>query len=421
MFVIDEEKKKETGLGDAYPIDSILDMISKSEGIDQSYRDIDMYLKEHSIVSHLICDFDFAAKLASGAEEIHIDSQCRKEGLDEDTVKEFVVQFEKKIAMIHPPIGAEIKGKVYVGVGNHRAYAKARLEQCDQFILIGEGLTDDQKRDLLREVASRSNTKQTSDKRTDSSADVIWQLQQAYRAIEDTDLSASDTLGGKNREWKKLLNKCETEEELDKTRRRWFDKWMNTRKPYSFQAKGTRTKIYNTAFTENSGQANTIAYTEADFKTIYAATFPGYEWDPDVYNFRKGEDIHQMHSQWNNRVENSPLNIKNSIWGLIFNSNLKNVGHKDEVHLIVSGDTGARTPAGRKKHIEMWLNAITQSWNRNNMREKMEHLPLISKVIFTRSLNGCNDQHFAYILNTQSKEFVEVERVEHTQTPKKKV
>lgn len=400
-------KTKQTSYGNSQSINSVQDVIKPEDGIDQTIKKIDEYLSKYGVSKTLVYDFDFKAHLAGGSSSVHYESQCRKLGLDQDELAEMVEQWKRHVPMKHPPICVIIDGKAQPASGNHRAYSKSKVGHKDRCILIGEELTDEEKRKLLKEVSSLSNTKHTNDKRTDTMQDVEHQVKNAWKAVKVVDVQGTQSLFAEDRHWKVLYDQCTTPTQEEALKREWFEHWMDEKKPNSFTSKSIRTRIFNGAMTDKSGQGGLPALTEAEIKTLYETAFPGYDWDPETYDFEQGSSIHQMTAQWGNRVENSPRNVRRTITDLILNGTyeqMSKVTPLHEVHLILTGDTGVTTIEGREKHIKEWIDVITEL-NQNPMRVDMKKVPLIGKVIIARALLGCGDKDRAYVINTQSKKF----------------
>ena len=111
-----------------------------------------------------------------------------------------------------------------------------------------------------------------------------------------------------------------------------------------------------------------------------------------------------MSTTWNNRVSNSPLNIRRTILDNYYQlDGTIEVSNKHEVHVVVEGYT-ASTLDGRRGHIEKWLETITK-YNQNE-RVKKHGIPSVTKVLFIKSINNVGDSDFAFEMNTMTREFV---------------
>tara|TARA_R100001594_G_scaffold131664_1_gene171468 strand:- start:3122 stop:4639 length:1518 start_codon:yes stop_codon:yes gene_type:complete len=399
MLAIDNENTKENSYGTSVDIDNLHDVIPRDEGYNANLTIINNYLNKHSIKKVLVFDFDFAKNLASGNSVHAVRSQCRIEGLNEEELREMEAMWVSGVKMKEPPIGVLLEnGEVHLGLGNHRGYSKARVKQKDRVILVGEGLPDSEKLKVLAEIAARSNSRTTTDKRTDTVEDISFQVKTAWTAVKTVDPNSTSSVYQDDRHWNKMYNGAKSAKAAESIRRSWFDSWIKANKPLR-NSQATQTKIYNQAFSSQHGQRGLADYTEKDFKKIFSEKLPGYKWNPKKYDIKKGSDIWQFASKWNNRIENSPLNIRRMILDTVFTATHK-TSYQNEIHIVIHGDTNVTTLDGRQKHIDVVIKGINE-YNTNAKRKKWNS-PVVSKIIFTRQLNNVSDDHRVYEVNTQT-------------------
>lgn len=399
MLAINDKNTKQNSYGTSTEIQDLYDVIPRDEGYNANLTLINDYLNKHNIKKELVHNFDFAKNLASGNSVHAVRSQCRIEGLNEEELREMEAMWLSGVKMKEPPIGIRLQnGEVHLGLGNHRGYSKARVKQKDRVILVGEGLSDNEKLKVLAEIASQSNSRTTTDKRTDTVEDISFQVETAWRAVKEVDPNGTSSVYQDDRYWNKMFNGATSAKAEEDIRREWFNSWMKAKKPYR-NSQATQTKIYNQAFSNQHGQRGLADYTEKDFKKIFSEKFPGYKWNPKKYDIKKGSNIWQFPSKWNNRVENSPLNIRRMILDTVFTATHE-TSWQDEIHIIIHGDTGVTTLDGRQKHINVVIKGINE-YNTNANRKKW-NCPVVSKIIFTRQLNNVSDDHKVYEVNTQT-------------------
>jgi hypothetical protein len=397
--LVNASNAKRKPYGSSTEIQDLQDAIPRDEGYNANLTLINDYLNKYRIKKELVFDFDFAKHLASGNSQHAVKSQCRIEGLDQDELREMEAQWLRGEKMKEPPIGVRLEnGEVHLGLGNHRGYSKANVNQKDRVFLVGEGLSDDDKLKVLAEIATLSNSKTSTDKRTDSMEDIAFQVGEAWKSVKNVNPNGNSSLRRDDRRWNKLYNGARKPEEQESIKETWFKSWMDEKKPLVTH-KSTRTKIYNQAFSSKHGQRGLAEYTEKDFKKIFSEKFPGYKWNPKKYDIKKGSDIWQFASKWNNRVENSPLNIRRAILDTVFSAT-HGTSYQDEIHIIVHGDTNITTLDGRQSHIDVVIKGMNE-YNTSTKRKEWDS-PVVSKIIFTRQLNNVSDDHRVYEVNTQT-------------------
>ena len=399
MLAIDNKNTKQKSYGTSVPINDFYDVIPAEEGYNANLTNINNYLNKHKIKIELVPKFDFAKHLASGDSQHAVKSQCRIEGLDQDELREMEAQWLRGEKMKEPPIGVCLEnGEVHLGLGNHRGYSKANVKQKDRVFLVGMGLSDNDKLKLLAEIAALSNSKTSTDKRTDKMEDIAFQVNEAWKSVKSVDPNGNSSLRRDDRRWNNMYNQARTPEEQERVKELWFKSWMDEKKTL-VTYKSTRTKIYNQAFSSQHGQRGLANYTEKAFKKIFSKKFPGCKWNPKKYDIKKGSDIWQFSSKWNKRVENSPLNIRRAILDTVFTATHE-TSYQDEIHIIINGDTGVTTLEGRQKHIDVVIKGINE-YNTNENRKKWNS-PVVSKIVFTRQLNNVDDDHRVYEVNPQT-------------------
>ena len=314
-------------------ISSIIDSISKEDGIDPGIKKIDELLKDYGVSMEMIYDFDYENNLAPSDDPRQISSQCRADGWNEDEIKEFKTQWERGDKMRQPPIGVFIDGKAFTAVGNHRAESKRRCKQKDKYIIIGDELSSEtEKLNLLQKVSALSNSKHTSDKRTDGESDIVMQVELAWASVKNADLSSKSPIGKDDRHWRAIYDAESTDDGQETQQLAWFNQWMNYAKPHSFTDPRVRTRIYNASLTQKTGQTGLLNLTEEGKKKLFEDSFVVYDWDVEKYNFNNGSDIHQISTKWNNRVANSPLNTRRTILDTVYC--LGDDADANEVHII---------------------------------------------------------------------------------------
>tara|TARA_R110000751_G_scaffold10394_1_gene38072 strand:+ start:2565 stop:3983 length:1419 start_codon:yes stop_codon:yes gene_type:complete len=371
---------------------------------DQVIIEIDKLLNQWTVTKKLDSHFDFSQRLALSDDERTFLSQCRQDGWNKETLDEMQAWWENGVQMRQFPIGVEIDGEVFIAVGNHRAESMRRAGMTGSCIIVGDGLTNKDKLLLLQKLANVSNSKHTNDKRTDSMNDVVMQAGGAWDSVKNVDMGSQNPIGVNERYWNQAYNTAATLEESEIVQRDWYEDWMNQNKPNSFSYPAIRTKIYNRALTSKSGQGGLLPLDAKQMNLRFGMAFPGYGWDEKKYKFENGEDIHQMSTTWNNRVANSPLNIRRTILDNYYQlDGTIEVSNKHEVHVVVEGYT-ASTLDGRKGHIKQWLETISK-YNQNE-RVKKHGIPSVTKVLFIKSINNVGDSDFAFEMNTMTREFV---------------
>jgi len=401
------KKKKNLNLiagGAPRTLTSIASSMPPSSAVEQVIIEIDKMLIKWSLTAKLDSNFDFTQRLAMSDDERTFLSQCRQDGWNKDTLDEMQAWWESGIQMRQFPIGVEINGKVFIAVGNHRAESMRRAGMTGSCIIVGHGLAIKDKELLVQKLANVSNSKHPQDKRTDLMKDVVMQVGGAWDSVKNVDMGSQNPIGTNERYWNQMYNTASTPEEAEIVQSDWFDDWMNQNKPNSFTYPAVRTKIYNRALTNKSGQGGLLPLDAKQMNLRFGKAFPGYEWDEKKYKFENGEDIHQMSTTWNNRVANSPLNIRRTILDNYYQlDGAIAVSNKHEVHIVVEGYT-ASTLDGRKGHIKQWLETITK-YNQNE-RVKKHGIPSVTKVLFVKSINNVGDSDFAFEMNTMTREFV---------------
>ena len=385
-------------------IQSIVSIMPPASMADQVIIEIDKLLNQWTVTKKLDSHFDFSQRLALSDDERTFLSQCRQDGWNKETLDEMQAWWENGVQMRQFPIGVEIDGEVFIAVGNHRAESMRRAGMTGSCIIVGDGLTNKDKLLLLQKLANVSNSKHTNDKRTDSMNDVVMQAGGAWDSVKNVDMGSQNPIGVNERYWNQAYNTAATLEESEIVQRDWYEDWMNQNKPNSFSYPAIRTKIYNRALTSKSGQGGLLPLDAEQMNLRFGKAFPGYGWDEKKYKFENGEDIHQMSTTWNNRVANSPLNIRRTILDNYYQlDGTIEVSNKHEVHVVVEGYT-ASTLDGRKGHIKQWLETISK-YNQNE-RVKKHGIPSVTKVLFIKSINNVGDSDFAFEMNTMTREFV---------------
>jgi len=385
-------------------IQSIVSIMPPASMADQVIIEIDKLLNQWTVTKKLDSHFDFSQRLALSDDERTFLSQCRQDGWNKETLDEMQAWWENGVQMRQFPIGVEIDGEVFIAVGNHRAESMRRAGMTGSCIIVGDGLTNKDKLLLLQKLANVSNSKHTNDKRTDSMNDVVMQAGGAWDSVKNVDMGSQNPIGVNERYWNQAYNTAATLEESEIVQRDWYEDWMNQNKPNSFSYPAIRTKIYNRALTSKSGQGGLLPLDAKQMNLRFGMAFPGYGWDEKKYKFENGEDIHQMSTTWNNRVANSPLNIRRTILDNYYQlDGTIEVSNKHEVHVVVEGYT-ASTLDGRKGHIKQWLETISK-YNQNE-RVKKHGIPSVTKVLFIKSINNVGDSDFAFEMNTMTREFV---------------
>ena len=385
-------------------LSSIASSMPPSSAVDQVIIEIDKLLIKWNLTAKLDSNFDFTQRLAMSDDERTFLSQCRQDGWDKDTLDEMQANWESGVQMRQPPIGVEINGKVFIASGNHRAESMRRAGMTGSCIIVGHGLAIKDKELLVQKLANVSNSKHPQDKRTDTMNDVVMQAGGAWDSVKNVDMGSQNPIGASERYWNQMYNTAATPEEAEIVQRAWFEDWMNQNKPSSFPTQGIRTRIYNRAITNKSGQGGLLPLDAKQMNLRFGKAFPGYGWDEKKYKFENGEDIHQMSTTWNNRVANSPLNIRRTILDNYYQlDGTIEVSNKHEVHVVVEGYT-ASTLDGRKGHIKQWLETISK-YNQNE-RVKKHGIPSVTKVLFIKSINNVGDSDFAFEMNTMTREFV---------------
>ena len=386
-------------------ISSILSTMPPALAADQVIIEIDKLLNKWGTTKKLDSNFNYAERLAPSTDDRCAFSQCRQDGWNEEELAEMQSLWEKGVPMRQYPIGVEIDGMLFTAVGNHRAESMRRAGLTGKYIIVGEGLAlESDKLLLLQKLANVSNSKHSNDKRTDATKDIISQVKGAWASVKNVDVNSQNPIGAPERHWNSLYNSASTIEAADIIQRDWFEGWMNENKPCSFTHQSTRTKIFNTSLTDKTGQGGLLPLTLEEKKKAFQKSFAGYTWDENKYKFENGEEIWQIPTTWNKRTANSTLNLSRTILYTCHRLSSKFVlSNKHEIHVIVDGDSCATSLAGRDRHISEWLAEITK-FNQNPNNKKWD-LPSVTKVLFTKSLNGCGDSDFAYEMNTMTREF----------------
>lgn len=385
-------------------IQSIASSMPPSSAVDQVIIEIDKLLIQWRLTAKLDSNFDFTQRLATSDDERTFLSQCRQDGWNKDTLDEMQAWWESGIQMRQFPIGVEINGKVFIAVGNHRAESMRRAGMIGSCIIVGDGWAIKDKELLVQKLANVSNSKHPQDKRTDLMNDVVMQVGGAWDSVKNVDMGSQNPIGVNERHWNQAYNTAATPEEAEIVQRDWFEDWMNQNKPNSYANTMIRTKIYNRALTSKAGQGGLLPLDAEQMNLRFGKAFPGYGWDEKKYKFENGEDIHQMSTTWNNRVANSPLNIRRTILDNYYQlDGTIEVSNKHEVHVVVEGYT-ASTLDGRNAHIKQWLETMTK-YNQNE-RVKKHGIPSVTKVLFVKSINNVGDSDSAFEMNTMTREFV---------------
>ena len=352
---------------------------------DERYNKIWNYIVSNNLSIKIVSNYDFT-RLAPRTDDKFKFFQARVNSEKASKVQEMYEMFyELDQPMKRVIIGFEIDDELFVSVGNHRSRAHRRAqinydkESKGHVIVLGDGLTEAQKKLHGLALAGLSNYESDDDIDRETEEDIRHQLQCAWEIQQDLDPSSIN--------W-------DEEHQIE-----WGKEWVVNMKPkYKLPSRGMKvslSRIVNSLFASHIEQTLPFPDT-ADLDLHFQGFWPRSSWDPDTSGQIRQERF-PTHSQmmdtklreiwWKRPVASQ---VRDKVWiaarcGETLNAN------------ITSIDNIAKK---RKRFV------INCTKSNKNVNAVAGGYPLVERIIFVQQTHG--DNYEAWEWNYQTEEYDQI-------------
>ena len=360
-----------------------LGMRDPSEDTDERYRLVWEYIIKHQLKLRVESNYDFESKLGSRESKHYGDFQARQSCEDSSSVEDYYSTFyENNKSQKRVIIGFEMETYFFPSVGNHRSRAHKMgqnkgFESRGHVLIVGDGLSQEEKRKHGLEIAAISNRESDDDVNPETEYDIEHQLNRAWE-LE-----------------KQLYPNCATWDTKKKTE--WARDWVVARKPkYSLASRSKRlSRIVNSLFAEHRVQSLPFP-DNSKIAQQFVMFFPKSDWNPENSNkiiqkrFPTRYDFvsQELYRLWKDRTTATP--VRDKVWiaarvGKVLDANITSS------ITVESGRIG-------------FLNAMSE--NNKNVNHIQGGFPIVERIMFVKQSES--DSYEAWEWNYQTEEFDEV-------------
>jgi hypothetical protein len=362
-----------------------------SDSPDPRYKDVINYCKEHSIPVEVVHDWN-GSRLADTNTDFSTVCQCRVENIDEEKVSNYSERFKKGESLVYPIIAFEHGGYHYPVFGNQRSHAIKRSGALTSILLVGNGLSYEEKRAAAKHCADISNRKTNLDVDTDTSEDIKYQMRTEWEEVLATDPKERSTILKKRVNTKvkyyKLLEE-DDDDAAEKCKRDYFVDWFATVKPDTL-SKCEKSKniqfgqAYSEAFSETIKQRLPDNYYKdkkvqeeiylnywSELKEEDGELVEQYGWDPDKNSYKNNSDVVQIFTGGSNPHQN----IRRQILEMAYNGKTTS-----SVEIMIRASLKCRDVENIRADEDKWKKSFTADML--NPNKKVFKLPDLSKITF---------------------------------------
>ena len=364
-----------------------LGMNDPSTDTDERQRAIWDYIKEEELPIRLQTNYDFESNLGARTNNNYRFFQARANTEKQEKIDElYEIFYVFEDIMKRVIFGFEIGGELFVSVGNHRSRAHRMAQtafskqSCGHVIIIGDGLSDDEKRAHGLEIASRSNYETDDDIEQELEEDISHQVQCA---------------------WELHLNgKPESKNLSEKEKLQWAKSWITERKPkYKLPNRAGRlTRMANGVFATHRCQSLPFP-DDLDINVEFKKHWPNSIWNPSAASSIKQQ-------RYPCRAQFMAYEL-----GLIWKARLIASSIRDKVWIAARAGTGLNSKITSSRSIEMsratfLKNVVKSNKNPNHI---LGGYPLVERVFYVQHSHSSNFE--AWEWNYQTEDFDQINPV----------
>jgi hypothetical protein len=364
-----------------------LDMNDPSSDTDERYREIWKYICNNNLKTKVVPNYDFASKLGPRTSHYYRFFQARQNCEDKTQIDDLYSQFyEDKVLMKRIIIGFEIDDKLYPFCGNHRSRAHKKgqengYESLGHVLVLGDGLSVNDKKRHGHELAGISNRESDDDVTKENENDIVHQTKCAWEIHESVEPVTKD--------W------------TPDQKKKWAENYIMNKKPkYAAPSRKARlTRMTNQLFADHRVQSLPMP-SDSEIAAEFVKFFPKNTWDPENSGKIKQrrfpsrfDFVYQtLGNMWRNRMTASP--VRDKVWIAA------RIGDKLDAPI-----TSIKSiESGRKSYI---ANLIESNTNDNHI---LGGYPLVERVCFVKQSEL--DSYEAWEWNDQNEVFDEVKSKE---------
>mgnify|MGYP003651766952 FL=1 len=368
------------------------DLVYPADSADDRYVDAWNYVKQHNLSVEVMEGYDLSS-IGLEDHELSQITQCRGGNSQDEKVEDYTSRFSNGEKLINPIIVIENDGSYYPVFGNQRGKALQQAGVTTTILVVGGDLPYDTKKTLATKLANISNRKTPLDVATDDREDIVYQMGNEWRRVEEVDADSTSSVDEPyikaSKEFKSLLEN-KGPDAAEEFKREYFSSWFDNEKESTLSANEKTRRIqfgqyYCDAFSKNIKQRLTPGFHCGKEQEIYNNFWSMLEidddgleqemyiWDTKTYSFVNDTETVQMDARNGNPKRNTGTTIFSNMYS---GKRCKNVEvmlrppqNMRDINTIIAWEATCRT-----KFKEYNTNPLHSLWN----------LPTIDKLIFLK-------------------------------------